>query len=153
VTNRQSKTAQEKEIYQFKVTLENIKPPIWRRFQVVSNISLGKLHSVLQVVMGWTNSHLHQFVINGEYYGMADAELGMDIADEDKKKLNQIVKAEGAKFVYEYDFGDSWTHKLVLEKILPLETGVRYPRCIKEKELVHQKIVVVVLVIMAYWKL
>jgi len=133
VTTRQSKIAQDKQIYQFKVTLENIKPPIWRRFQVASNISLGKLHAVLQVVMGWTNSHLHQFIINGKYYGMADEEFDMDIADEDEKILNQIVRVEGAKFVYEYDFGDSWTHKLVLEKILPLEIGVRYPHCITGK--------------------
>lgn len=98
-----------------------------------SDISLGELHEVLQIVMGWTNSHLHQFIIDNEYYGIADEELDMEIADENKKKLNQIVKTEGVKFVYEYDFGDSWTHKLLLEKILPIELGVNYPYCLTGK--------------------
>jgi hypothetical protein len=86
---------------------------------------------VLQDVLGWTNSHLHQFIVgDDEQYGMADLD-GFDEPpkDEKKHKLQQIAK-EGERFVYEYDFGDSWEHEVVVEKVLQPEPGVQYPRCI-----------------------
>lgn len=54
------------QVIQLKVTLRHTRPPIWRRVQVRSDISLLQLHDILQVVMGWTDSHLHQFVIRGK---------------------------------------------------------------------------------------
>lgn len=118
-------------VYQIKVTLIDSKPPIWRRFLVGDTITLNKLHDVLQIVMGWTNSHLHHFIINDEFYGeLMDDEFGdMGTQDEARFKLNQFVTREGFKFRYEYDFGDSWLHDLVVEKILPAEKGVHYPIC------------------------
>lgn len=59
-------------IYQLKVTLNDSKPPIWRRVLVPDTITLHQLHTILQIVMGWTNSHLHQFIIDDEYYGDPD---------------------------------------------------------------------------------
>ncbi len=56
-------------IYQLKITLDGITPSVWRRFLVSSNIPLSKLHDTIQIVMGWTNSHLHMFEINGQIYG------------------------------------------------------------------------------------
>ena len=123
-------------IYQIKVTLMGSKPPIWRRILVPDTTTLFLLHNILQVVMGWMNSHLHHFFINGEFYGEPlDDEFGdMKTKDEARFKLNQLVSGKGFRFVYEYDFGDSWLHDLVIEKILPSENGVYYPVCIAGKQ-------------------
>jgi hypothetical protein len=124
-----------KKIYQIKVTLAGSKPPIWRRFLVEDTVTLGKLHDILQIVMGWTNSHLHHFIIDGDFYGVPlDDDFGdMSTKDETRFKLNQLVSGTGFKFGYEYDFGDSWEHKLVVEKVLPAEKGARYPVCVAGK--------------------
>ena len=118
-------------IYQLKVTLNGSEPPIWRRIQVNSSITLHKLHQILQVVMGWFDSHLHQFIVRGEYYGIPDPDFGPKVKSEKRVKLNQIVTRKGSKFIYEYDFGDSWEHTIVLEKILEPEAGVHYPICLE----------------------
>jgi hypothetical protein len=122
-------------IYQIKVTLNDIRPPIWRRILVPENYSLFKLHNALQRVMGWDNYHLHHFIIDNEFYGdPADDEYG-DLGTRNEKnfKLNKIIYDSSFKFIYEYDFGDSWEHSLLVEKILPAEKGVHYPICIKGK--------------------
>ena len=121
--------------YQLKVTLNGAKPPIWIRILVPNDIQLGKLHIVLQVLMGWTNSHLHQFVSGRTFYGIQDDEFSfeMEVEDENKYKLNQLLISEKDSFKYEYDFGDGWEHKIVLEKILPYEKDKQLPRCIKGK--------------------
>jgi len=122
-------------IYQIKVTLKDSRPSIWRRVQVPGDILLSRLHAVLQIVMGWTNSHLHQFKVDGRYYGKPAPELAdmIEVIDERQVRLNQIAPSVKARFVYEYDFGDSWEHELVIEKILPPEKGVQYPRCMDGK--------------------
>ena len=124
-----------KSIYQIKVTLNNSKPPIWRRILVAEETSLDQLHAILQRVMGWMNSHLHHFIINGQFYGEPpDDDFGiMDTKDETQFTLNQFVNRAGFEFRYEYDFGDSWLHDLVVEKILPVEKGAQYPVCITGK--------------------
>ena len=121
-------------IYQIKVTLKGSKPPIWRRIQVPCNITLGELHHILQAVMGWWDYHLHQFIVGRTYYGVPDPNYDdfMDMRDESEVRLNQIAD-EGFKFVYEYDFGDSWEHVLLVEKVLSPEPGQQYPVCIKGK--------------------
>jgi hypothetical protein len=123
------------QIYQIKVTLEDSKPPIWRRILVRSDVNLEVLHYTLQVVMGWTNSHLHQFIVGQTFYGEPhpDYEDFMEMRDERRVRLNQIAADEGFKFRYEYDFGDSWMHHLVVEKVLPPEPEQHYPVCIKGK--------------------
>ena len=121
-------------IYQIKVTLKDSKPPIWRRIQVPCNITLAELHRILQAVMGWWDYHLHQFIVGRTYYGVPhpDYDDYVDMRDESQVRLNQIVD-EGSKFVYEYDFGDSWEHVLLVEKALEPEPGQAYPVCIKGK--------------------
>ena len=121
--------------YQLKVTLSGAKPPIWRRILVPSDIQLGKLHLVLQVAMGWTNSHLHQFIAGSTLYGIQDDEFSseMEVEDESKYRLDQLLKSEKETINYEYDFGDGWEHKIVLEKILPYNQDKRLPCCIKAK--------------------
>lgn len=109
--------------YQLKVVLNGIKPPIWRRIIVSNDITLDKLHNDLQFAMGWTNSHLHQFITtDGTCYGIIDDDLDMyDIQCHDEKsiRLGQILKVENEHLIYEYDFGDGWIHNIILEKITP----------------------------------
>lgn len=123
------------QIYQIKVTLDDTHPPIWRRILVPGNTTLLKLHDILQIVMGWEDYHLHMFTIEGSIYGdPADDEYGdLGTIDEARFKLNQVIYREGQRLSYEYDFGDSWDHTLLVEKILPPKEGVRYPTCLKGK--------------------
>lgn len=117
----------ESAVYQLKVTLKGIRPPIWRRVQVRGSTTLAKLHTILQIVMGWTNSHLHQFIVGDVYYGVPDREWGDDVKSERRVKLEEIVSDVKDRFVYEYDFGDSWEHEILVEKVLPPEPGTRSP--------------------------
>jgi hypothetical protein len=120
-------------VYQLKVTLKGTKPPIWRRIQVTGDTSLLKLHQILQIVMGWYDSHLHQFIVGGTYYGIPDPDFPYDIKSEKRATLSHVVSQEKAKFIYEYDFGDSWEHEIVVEKILQPEAGTHYPVCLAGK--------------------
>lgn len=124
------------DVYQLKVTLKGIPPPIWRRVQVPAQISLRELHYVLQVVMGWENSHMHQFRVGKRYFEapapkswMLDF-FGAKSEDDAKTRLAEIAPRVAAKFVYTYDMGDSWEHQVVVEKILPVQPAVHYPLCL-----------------------
>jgi hypothetical protein len=103
--------------FTLKVTLEGIRPPIWRRFVVPAGISLAQLHRVLQVVMGWTDSHLHQFERGRVIYGLPDPEFGGHYEDERRTRLDAVLQREADWMTYDYDFGDSWTHRVVLEGV------------------------------------
>lgn len=123
-------------VYQLKVTLEGIRPPIWRRIQVRGDISLFKLHKILQEVMGWSDYHLHRFIIDGESYSVISREadmLGDDFKNEKRFKLSKVIPGEKFKFVYEYDFGDSWYHEILVEKIFEPDEELKHPVCLKGK--------------------
>jgi hypothetical protein len=120
-------------IYQLKITLRDSKPPIWRRVLVPAGFTLAKLHRVIQTAMGWTDSHLHQFKIDGQFYGVPSEEDWHEVLNERSYSLEKVAPCEKSKFLYEYDFGDSWEHVIVVEKILPFEAGKDYPLCIKGK--------------------
>lgn len=180
------------QIYQLKITLNDSKPPIWRRIQVRADTPLSTLHDIIQDIMPWTNSHLHQFIVGDwrasiffsdpqfelDNYMVHEpealqeklAKLGFDmklweeahdtepeeaplfrgldiggigrldslfaflrVMDESRATIQQVVSREGAKFFYEYDFGDGWDHVILLEKILQAEPGKQYPMCLKGK--------------------
>jgi len=120
-------------IYQLKISLRDTKPPIWRRVQVLSSTTLQELHLIIQESMGWYNSHLHQFLIDGVEYGEPAPEYDFYVTDEAKVKLSKVVRGEKAKFSYTYDFGNGWYHTLLVEKILPCDPNVIYPICIEGK--------------------
>jgi hypothetical protein len=121
------------QIYQIKITLQGVHPPIWRRIQVRGDTTLDKLHDIIQVVMGWTNSHLHQFIVGEAYFGLQDPEYEDRPAnDETKFTLSRITKNKGSAFIYEYDFGDSWRHELLVERIVPPKE-TQYPVCLAGK--------------------
>src|SRR5207247_561542 len=102
-------------IYHLKITLAEVKPPIWRRLRVPGEANLGWLHAVIQVAMGWTNSHLHQFTSGGTVYSdpgfdLDEFEDDPKIFDERQATLQKIAPKLKSVLVSEYDFGDSWDH-------------------------------------------
>lgn len=125
-----------KRLYQFKITLIGSKPPIWRRIQVRDS-TLDKLHERIQTAMGWTNSHLHQFKIEGERFGdlelLDDGFEDFECADSTVTRISDIVPEDGQRFrfLYEYDFGDGWQHEVLFEGCLESEEGGRYPLCVE----------------------
>ena len=123
-------------LFQFKITLLDSEPAIWRRIQT-RDCTLDKLHEHIQTAMGWTNSHLHQFEIEGERYGDLElldcGEEAFDYFDSTVTKISEIVPKDGNQFhfVYEYDFGDCWRHEVLFEGCLRAEKGARYPVCLE----------------------
>lgn len=111
--------------YLLKITLKHVKPPVWRRIEVPADIKLGKLHRVIQIAMGWTDSHMHAFHAGQAVYGTPDPEFGGETKDERKVRLDSIL-GEGEKLLYEYDFGDGWEHEVKVEKVLDADPD---PRC------------------------
>jgi hypothetical protein len=120
-------------IYRLKIALRGIRPSIWRRLEAPADLTLFELHRAIQGAMGWTDSHLHQFFHRGTYYGAPDREFGMPTVSERRTKLRDLLGQPKERLIYEYDFGDSWEHDVVLEAITEPEPGARYPRVIAGK--------------------
>lgn len=122
-------------IHELEISLCEIEPRIWRRFAVRSNTTLAKLHDVVQVVMSWMDSHLHQFETNEEKcyaplspYG--DPDWDERVSNSAKARLQDVMPAKGARLIYQYDFGDGWEHVIEVVAVHPPEPGARYPRCL-----------------------
>jgi hypothetical protein len=119
----------QKNVHRLKVTLRGTKPPIWRRLEVPADITLHRLHTVIQHGFGWQDSHLYVFETPAGWYGIPDPDDDLDICSAANKKLSAVADWPGDRIRYKYDFGDSWEHDVVVEAVLPAEPGVAYPRC------------------------
>ena len=126
--------------YQLRVALKGARPPIWRRFLVPPTMTLDSLHHVIQVVMGWHDGHLHMFIKGRQRFSLPNPWMddwapmgGPRELDERRYRLNQLLKREKDWIDYEYDFGDGWTHRITLQKILPRDPRVRLPACVAGK--------------------
>jgi hypothetical protein len=120
-------------IYQIKVGLLEINPLIWRCFLIPANVTLHRLHLVLQDVMGWQNYHLYRFKIGKKEYSIPNPDndfYELDFKNSYQAKLGNLIKEKGSIFVYEYDFGDGWEHQLLVEDIIDRDPKKRYPLCI-----------------------
>jgi hypothetical protein len=116
-------------VYQFRVRLREISPDIWRRLLVRSDSTIADLHYTLQIAMGWSDFHLHQFIIHGKRYGVSRIG-GMWFSDDPKQvKLEDFRFRINERFLYEYDFGDLWQHEIRVEKKLPFDPKKTYPVC------------------------
>ncbi len=121
-------------VYQLKISLKYAKPPIWRRLLVPSSIELEALHGVIQAAFDWNDSHLHQFVDGRTFYQPeADEFPGMRMVDSAGVRLSELLRKNKDKVVYEYDFGDSWEHEVLLEKVLPNDPNQSLPVCVNGK--------------------
>jgi hypothetical protein len=107
--------------YQLRIQLDDVTPPIWRTFTVPADIGLPELHLVLQVVMGWTDGHLHEFQHGKRSFGPPDLDSGAfggKVFDEANFALNDLLKRKKQTLIYSYDFGDGWMHTVTLEEVL-----------------------------------
>ncbi len=123
-------------IYQFKITLKDIKPSIWRRIQVPENYTFYQLHLAIQYSMGWSSAghhHLHQFVMKNPQTSkkvLIGTQESPEVDNEKKIKISTYFLMNGNKSAsYDYDFGDGWEHEVFLEGILPAESHINYPKC------------------------
>ena len=125
-------------VYQFKISLLEVKPLIWRRIQVVETYTFWDLHVAIQDAMGWEDYHLHEFNIINPKTGKNTI---IGIPDEDgfservtlagwEQNISDFFSTENQKAKYAYDFGDGWEHKIVLEKIIPTEPKIKFPQCV-----------------------
>lgn len=122
------------DIIQLKITLQGTKPPIWRRILVDKSTTFSLFHSIILNAMGWVGGHLYEFNINGYRIGEPhkdDEGWGGKLIDASKKSLDNIISATKGKFMYTYDFGDSWEHLIKVEKFLLKEENIKYPICIE----------------------
>jgi tetratricopeptide (TPR) repeat protein len=115
-------------IYQLRIALADLRPSIWRQVLVPADFTLAKLHRVVQAVMDWENSHLHDFTIGTERYADPRARLD-EVKNETKVPLHQVAGSRG-KFYYQYDFGDCWEVEIKVEKVLPPARDGSYPICL-----------------------
>lgn len=131
-----------KQVYQFKITLKDTKPPVWRRIQVPETYTFRDLHVAIQDAVGWEDAHLHEFKIRQTpleretIFGIPDEDSGWDIIEilpGWEHNIADNFSMDFKKAEYTYDFGDDWEHIVTLEKIFPLDKGVSYPRCIQGK--------------------
>jgi hypothetical protein len=118
-------------IYQVKVSLQHTEPRIWRRVQT-DDCSLDELHEIIQASMGWEGMHMYAFVIDDEEYG--NPKHGGEVEYDSRfVRLSEVAEEGDSRFRYDYDFGDDWQHAIEIEKTLPAEKGVHYPRCVAGK--------------------
>ncbi|HEY4262899.1 MAG TPA: plasmid pRiA4b ORF-3 family protein [Schlesneria sp.] len=126
-----------KVVYQFKITLMEIKPTIWRRIQI-PDCTLEDLHEYIQAAFGWENYHMHEFKIDGVSYMQPPPDgafFEMDFEDESEAYLSRLIPKSGRKprWNYIYDFGDDWIHQIQFEGFLEVDPEAKYPCCVDGK--------------------
>ncbi|GAA1833107.1 plasmid pRiA4b ORF-3 family protein [Luedemannella flava] len=119
-----------RKIYQLRVALDGVTPPVWRRVQVPGAFTLDRIHRVIQYAMGWRDYHLHSFDIGGAQYGEPDPDGDLDLVDELEVRLDAVA-TEGTRLRYTYDYGDWWEHTVDVEEVLAADPDERYPLCLE----------------------
>ena len=126
-------------IIQLKITIENSKPAIWRRVRVEKQTTFFELHHIIQITFGWQNYHVYEFFIDNHKLGAPDDYLknvpstDEGVIDARDIALDSLIVQPRETFKYEYDFGDSWMHRIVVERFLPKEEFIEYPYCMSGK--------------------
>ncbi|MGA9077158.1 MAG: plasmid pRiA4b ORF-3 family protein, partial [Acidimicrobiales bacterium] len=118
----------EPNVFWMRIALLDHEPEIWRRLLVPGSVRLDKLHLIFQTAMGWTNSHLHQFRMSNALYGMHVEEWDDDELHEIEYTLAEVVRP-GGEFLYDYDFGDSWKHQVVVEHASRTRPVLKFAVC------------------------
>lgn len=116
-------------VVQLRISLRDVHPVVWRRLLVPGSVRLAKLHLMFQAAMGWTDSHLHSFQVGDDLYGMQFDDYPPEEIDEKSVTVIGAVKGQ-RRFVYEYDFGDSWEHDVVVEATTTTALGLKFAVCV-----------------------
>ena len=114
-----------------RIEIEDISPLIWRRISVRTSINLDKLHEVIQLTMGWHNSHLWMFTAHDRNYSILipnDDMWNERISDATKTKLSALLTSGTGEINYVYDFGDNWQHRIIVESVKAAEAEKPYPQ-------------------------
>ena len=122
-----------KRVYQLLVEIDEIEPRVWRRVWVPDTLTMAKLDRIIQAAMGWTNSHPHEFEVDGKRYGIPDDEDVYDTPtlDDRRYKIGAVFGEAISGFRYTYDFGDNWRHAVTIEnRLLPDDSFNTWPVCI-----------------------
>ncbi len=119
-------------ILKLRIKIPDIEPEIWREILIENDITFKKLHEIIQLSFGWTNSHLYNFDVNGILFSIPDKEFKNNDLDA-KNKITEFLIEEGQKAHYTYDFGDNWEHEIEIVDVLKKEKGIRYPKCLDGK--------------------
>ncbi|MFC6017063.1 plasmid pRiA4b ORF-3 family protein [Plantactinospora solaniradicis] len=117
-----------RQIFQLKVSLADVTPPVWRRVLVPGGYTLDRVHRLFQCVLGWQDCHLHSFDIDGSQYGEPDPDGELTLRDELDTRLDAVA-TKGGRFLYTYDFGDWWEHEVTVEDVFGADPEERYPLC------------------------
>ncbi|MBB1252595.1 plasmid pRiA4b ORF-3 family protein [Streptomyces sp. OF3] len=123
-----SRTSPSRTVHKIKITLRDSRPPIWRRLEVPSGITLRELHDIIQAAFGWEDYHMWAFESGQDRYCVADRDLGIRSAAF--KRLSQVAVHTGNRLRYTYDFGDDWEHDILVEDVTEPEPDTAYPRCL-----------------------
>lgn len=124
-------------VFQFKITLQDIAPAVWRRIQVPSTYTFWDLHVAITDCMPWLDYHLHVFEAahpkTGKpmMIGIPDDDGELEYAAGWEHKIARHFRKKGAVIQYEYDFGDSWHHEILFEGEFPAAPGMTYPKCLE----------------------
>ncbi len=118
------------QVIRISITLLDVDPAIWRRIEVPASVTLEGLHDVIQILMSWTDTHLHHFQLGDVMYGMPSPE-DHEMNDGRKIKLSELLADGERTFQYLYDYGDGWCCVVVLETVAPIRQGVDYPRLVE----------------------
>lgn len=116
-------------VLQLRIMLEDVHPPVWRRLLVPGSVRLDKLHRMFQASMGWEDRHLHSFQVGDVLFGSQFDDYPDDELDEKSVTVASAV-GEQRRFGYEYDFGDSWRHEVVVEAAWRMPVGLKFAVCV-----------------------
>ena len=117
-------------VFQLRISLDHINPPIWRRVIVPSSMRLRRLHGVVQATMGWTNSHLYHFRQDGRIFSRPNPDIGEYVEDDSTFRVDHLLMSPGDTMTYEYDMGDSWNHTVMLEEVVVPDSALKRAQCL-----------------------
>jgi hypothetical protein len=120
-------------VLQLRIDLEEVEPAVWRRLLVPGDVTLASLHRMLQAAMGWSDSHLHTFEVGDDCYGPEDDEDDPpdDQIDESTTSVLDALDAGPVlEFLYEYDFGDAWSHRILVEDRVTQDAAIQFAVCL-----------------------
>jgi hypothetical protein len=118
-------------IAHIRIELEGTEPRVWRELDLPLSTTLAALHEIIQVVMRWQGDHLHEFVVGDKVYGVPNRQnrfFAHKVYQSKSIRLETLTSRGVREFLYVYDFGDNWRHRIIIGDIREGEADREYPR-------------------------